>query len=73
MRVTVDDRNEKIGYKIRAAQLEKIPYMAVIGDKEIADGAVAVRSRKTGDMGTMSADEFVSFVHEQVVSRSKDN
>ena len=45
MRVTVDARNEKIGYKIRAAQLEKIPYMLVIGEKEMAEGTVAPRSR----------------------------
>ena len=73
MRVTVDERNEKIGYKIRAAQLEKIPYMLVIGEKEMADGAVAVRSRKTGDMGCMSVDEFLAFAKEQVDSKKLDN
>ena len=73
MRVTVDARNEKIGYKIRAAQLEKIPYMLVIGEKEITENSVAVRSRKKGDLGAMSADEFVAFIKEQIDSKSKDN
>ncbi len=73
MRVTVDERNEKIGYKIRAAQLEKVPYMLVIGDKEMTEGTVAVRSRKTGDMGAMSADEFVSFALEQIASKALNN
>ena len=73
MRVTVDARNEKIGYKIRAAQLEKIPYMLVIGEKETTENSVAVRSRKKGDLGAMSADEFVAFIKEQIDSKSKDN
>ncbi len=73
MRVTVDGRNEKIGYKIRAAQLEKVPYMLVIGEKEMTEGTVAVRSRKSGDMGAMAADEFVNFALEQVASRALDN
>ena len=73
MRVTVDERNEKIGYKIRAAQLEKIPYMIVIGEKEMTEGSVAVRSRKTGDMGTMSAADFVAFADRQIKSKSLDN
>ena len=73
MRVTVDERNEKIGYKIRAAQLEKIPYMIVIGEKEMTEGSVAVRSRKTGDMGTMSAAEFIAFADQQIKSKSLDN
>ena len=73
MRVTVDSRNEKIGYKIRNAQLEKVPYMLVIGEKEQTEGTVAVRSRKTGDMGAMSADEFIAFAKEQVDTLSLDN
>ena len=73
MRVTVDARNEKIGYKIRAAQLEKIPYMLVIGDKEMADGTVAVRSRKTGDMGVMPAAEFLAFAQKQIDELCNDN
>jgi len=73
MRVTVDERNEKIGYKIRAAQLEKVPYMLIIGEKETADGTVAVRSRKKGDLGVMAKDEFIDFVRKQIDERSKDN
>ncbi len=59
IRVETDDRYEKIGYKIRQAQLQKIPYMLIIGDKEMADGTVSVRSRKNGDMGVVPADEFI--------------
>ena len=73
MRVTVDARNEKIGYKIRAAQLEKIPYMLVIGEKEMADGTVAVRSRKTGDMGVMSSADFIAFAQKQITELCNDN
>ena len=73
IRVTVDARNEKIGYKIRAAQLEKIPFMLVIGEKEMNEGLVAVRSRKTGDMGTMSSDDFVAFAKKQVADKALDN
>ena len=73
LRVTVDARNEKIGYKIRAAQLEKIPYMLVIGEKEMTENAVAVRSRKTGDMGVMSAEDFLAFAKEQTDSKKLDN
>ena len=73
IRVTVDARNEKIGYKIRSAQLEKIPFMLVIGEKEMTEGSVAVRSRKTGDMGAMSADDFISFAKKQVADKVLDN
>ncbi len=73
LRVTVDGRNEKIGYKIRAAQLEKIPYMLVLGEKEMNEGTVAVRSRKSGDMGVMSLDAFLAFAKEQVDTKNLDN
>ncbi len=66
MRVTVDERNEKIGYKIRAAQLEKIPCMIVIGEKEMNEGTVSVRSRKDGDMGVMPASDFIAFAEQQI-------
>ena len=62
IRVCVDDRNEKIGYKIREAQLEKVPYMLVIGDKEMEAGQVAVRRRDKGDIGAVNADEFIQSV-----------
>ena len=61
VRVCVDDRNEKIGYKIREAQLEKVPYMLVIGEKEMEAGQVAVR-RRDGEQSVVLADEFLSTV-----------
>ena len=73
MRVTVDERNEKIGYKIRAAQLEKVPYMLVIGEKEMTENTVAVRSRKKGDMGAMGVSEFIAFADKQVKDLVLDN
>lgn len=66
IRVETDTRNEKIGYKIREAQLEKVPYMLVIGDKECESGTVAVRSRKNGDMGTESLDTFIADVRKEI-------
>jgi threonyl-tRNA synthetase len=57
-----DIRNEKIGYKIREAQMEKVPYMLIIGDKEVEDGTVAVRSGTKGDLGTMKLEEFKSML-----------
>ena len=65
LRAEVDLRNEKIGYKIREAQMQKIPYMLVIGDKEMSEGIVAVRSRKDGDIGTMQLDDFLAKVKEE--------
>ncbi|MGE4284692.1 MAG: threonine--tRNA ligase, partial [Clostridia bacterium] len=72
IRVEVDLRNEKIGYKIREAQLEKIPYMLVIGDKEMESNAVAVRSRKEGDQGVMSIEEFVNKIEEEVKNKANN-
>jgi len=66
IRVEVDLRNEKVGYKIREAQLEKVPYMLVIGDKEVDSRSVAVRSRKDGDQGSLSIDEFIDKVLDEV-------
>ena len=60
LRVEVDARQEKIGYKIREAQLQKIPYMLVVGDREAADGTVSVRSRSGGDLGSRSVDAFLA-------------
>ena len=60
LRVSVDGRNEKIGYKIREAQLQKVPYMLVIGENEMNDDTVAVRRRGKGDLGTMTHDEFIN-------------
>ena len=69
IRIEVDDRNEKIGYKIREAQLQKIPYMLVVGDKEIEANAVAVRSRKEGDLGAINADEFLAKMQEETENK----
>ena len=60
IRVRFDDRNEKVGYKIREAQMQKIPYMLVIGDKEKENNQVAVRSREDGDIGVMSLSDFIT-------------
>ena len=73
LRATVDERNEKIGYKIRAAQLEKIPFMLIIGEKEQTEGSVAVRSRKAGDMGAMAADEFIAYAKKLSDEKSLEN
>ncbi|WP_085834231.1 threonine--tRNA ligase [Clostridium merdae] len=71
LEVTCDHRSEKIGYKIREAQLEKIPYMLVIGDKEVENGVVAVRSRRDGDIGTMPLSAFIEKAKEEVRSKAK--
>ena len=68
--VEIDARNEKIGYRIREAQLEKVPYMLGIGDKELENGAVAVRSRKEGDLGAMSVEDFIKKITEEIKSRA---
>ncbi|MCR3759829.1 threonine--tRNA ligase [Clostridium felsineum] len=66
IRVEKDVRNEKIGYKIREAQLKKIPYMIVIGDKEIKEGVISVRSRKEGDLGSMNVEDFIFRINAEV-------
>ncbi|HEY9060137.1 MAG TPA: threonine--tRNA ligase [Pseudobacteroides sp.] len=71
VRVEVDLRNEKIGYKIREAQLDKVPYMVVLGDKEMENKAVAVRSRKDGDLGAMPTDEFLNKILLEIAQKSK--
>ena len=72
VRVETDLRNEKIGYKIREAQMQKLPYMLVVGDKEKEAGTVAVRTRGGVDLGTMPVDEFVAKITAQIKSRSND-
>ena len=66
IRVELDDRQEKIGYKIREAQLQKVPYMLVVGDKEKEANAVGVRSRKDGDIGAQDLKEFISKIKEEI-------
>ena len=72
IRVETDLRNEKIGFKIREAQMQKIPYMLIIGDKEVENGVVAVRSRKAGDLGTMTLDAFIERIDEEVRIKAID-
>ncbi|MBR2468025.1 MAG: threonine--tRNA ligase [Clostridia bacterium] len=69
LRVELDDRNEKIGKKIREAQLSKTPYMLVIGDKEVEEGKVAVRHRKEGDKGAMLVQDFINLIVAEVASK----
>lgn len=71
IRVEVDADNEKIGYRIRKAQLEKVPYMLVVGDKEQETNMVAVRSREDGDIGTKTIEEFIKEVQEEKERRDK--
>ncbi|WP_458863203.1 threonine--tRNA ligase [Acidaminobacterium chupaoyuni] len=70
-RVELDDRSEKIGYKIREAQLQKVPYMLVLGDKEQESGEVAVRNRKNGETEVMSADAFIARLREEVDTKAR--
>jgi len=72
IRVENDDRSEKIGYKIREAQLDKIPFMLVLGDKEVENGEVAVRSRKDGDKGSMKLSDFITMLQGRIASRIID-
>ncbi len=71
VRVEVDDRAEKIGYKIREAQLQKVPYMLVVGDKEEAENKVGVRDRKQGDLGAIDVNEFVLKIDEEIRTFAK--
>ena len=71
VRVECDLRNEKIGFKIREAQMQKVPYMLVLGDKEVAGGLVSVRSRRDGDLGTMTLDAFAERILEEISTRAK--
>ena len=66
IRVEIDDRSEKIGYKIREAQLEKVPYMLLVGDKDIENNTVSIRDRRDGDIGSMSIEEFIAKITEEV-------
>ena len=70
LRATVDDRNEKVNLKIREAQLQKIPYMLVVGDREEQNGAVAVRNRKHGDQGAKPLDEFIADITKLIETKA---
>lgn len=69
IRAEIDLRNEKIGFKIREAQMEKIPYMLIIGDKEVETGTVSVRSRSKGSLGTMKLDEFKELLLKEIENK----
>ena len=69
IKVSCDDRNEKMGYRIREAQLEKIPYMLIIGDKEVETNTVSVRKRGGVDLGAMSLDQFIAMAKEEIETR----
>ena len=72
VRVETDLRNEKIGFKIREAQMQKISYMLVLGDKEVEQGLVSVRSRKDGDLGTSTLDDFTAKLLDEIKSKARD-
>lgn len=69
IRCEIDDRSEKIGFKIRSAQLEKVPYMLVAGDKDIENSTVSVRSRKDGEQGACSVDEFIQKIEKEIETK----
>ncbi len=70
IRCEVDDRSEKVGFKIRNAQLEKVPYMILAGDKDIENGTISIRSRKNGDEGAYTVEEFIKRAKEEVANKS---
>ena len=70
IRAEADLRSEKIGYKIRIAQLAKVPYMVIIGDKEAENGTISVRSRKDGDLGAMDEGQFISRILREIASKT---
>ena len=69
MRVTVDDRSEKTGYKIRESRLQKLPYWIIVGDKEVEDGTVSVSKRGQGDIGSMNFDDFANMLKEEIENK----
>ena len=69
MRVEMDDRSEKIGYKIREAQLEKVPYMIILGDKDIEGNTVSIRARKAGDLGAMTLEDFIARAMDEIETK----
>lgn len=71
IRCEVDDRSEKIGYKIREAQLEKVPYMLLLGDKDIENGTVSIRSRKKGDLGACALSDFIKSITEEIAAKTR--
>ena len=72
IRVELDSREEKMGYKIREAQLQKIPYMLVVGDNEINEGKVSVRNRQSRELVSMSQDEFIEKISKEAKAPSNN-
>lgn len=72
MRCEIDTRSEKIGYKIREAQLEKVPYMILMGDKDVENNTISVRSRKHGDLGAFTVEQFIEKALEEINSKAID-
>ena len=71
IRTLIDMRSEKIGRKIRDAEMKKVPYMLIVGEKEMNENTVSVRKHGQGDLGSMSAEEFVAFIDKQVKEEQK--
>jgi threonyl-tRNA synthetase len=71
LRVELDDRKEKVNLKIREAQLQKVPYMLVVGDREAQDGTVSVRNRKHADQGAQKVDEFIARIQQLVDTKAR--
>ena len=72
IRAESDYRSEKLGYKIREAQMQKIPYMLVVGDRDIENGTVSVRTRKGDDLGAMTPDAFLGKCLTEIATKTKD-
>ena len=72
IRVELDENNDTLGYKIRKAQMEKVPYMIIIGDKEVGAGSISVRTRKGADEGSVDLESFINRVHDEVKNRTVD-
>ena len=73
LRVEVDDRNEKTGYKIREAQVKKIPYALVVGDKEMDDGTVNVRKYGEKDSNTVKVEDFIAALQQEIATKADRN
>jgi threonyl-tRNA synthetase len=70
LRVEIDDRQERLNAKIRDAELQKIPYTVVIGDKEVQEGKLSVRSKKEGNLGSMSLEDFIHHLKERIRNKA---
>jgi len=71
IRVELDNRNEKVGYKIREAQVKKVPYMLIVGDREAADGTVSLRQREKGDLGPVLLENFIEKIKNEIQQKTK--